>query len=603
MKLLIIYIFTLLINISWAQMPNIILVITDDQGFGDFGFSGNQHIKTPHIDKFRNNSILLDNFHVDPTCSPTRAALLTGRYSNRTGVWHTVQGRNLLRKREITLPDILSNNGYKTGIFGKWHLGHNYPYRAQDRGFKHVVIHSAGGVGQAPDYWGNDYFDDTYIKNGIYEKFNGFCTDIWFDEAIKFIKENKNKPFFAYISTNAPHGPFYCPNNYTRLYENNPSVPNVPFYGMITNIDDNMGKLLSFLEDENLKNNTILIYMTDNGTSAGIKWDNRKNKNIGYNFNMKGKKNSEYEGGHRVPFIISWPDANLAKVKTISKLTAHIDITPTLIDLCGLDNPDISFDGISLKELLTKPDTELPERTLIVESQRILTPLKWRKSAVMTDEWRLINGTELYNLKNDFEQKNDISKKYPVIVKKLRQAYEDYWDDVSKEHHITSHVIIGSDLCPLVKLSSHDWLTDQLTPWNQKHVKEGFGEVSAYWSIESEREGIYEISLRRWPAEADKPINDGTYGKSYNYTHARLQINGLDITKPIPQNAHEVSFSVKLPKGIMKLAPEFISKDVTATPYYAYVTHRPFENWQQRTEMNLPLYNPNYGSKPPQIID
>ena len=208
MKLLIIYIFTLLINISWAQMPNIILVITDDQGFGDFGFSGNQHIKTPHIDKFRNNSILLDNFHVDPTCSPTRAALLTGRYSNRTGVWHTVQGRNLLRKREITLPDILSNNGYKTGIFGKWHLGHNYPYRAQDRGFKHVVIHSAGGVGQAPDYWGNDYFDDTYIKNGIYEKFNGFCTDIWFDEAIKFIKENKNKPFFAYISTNAPHGPF-----------------------------------------------------------------------------------------------------------------------------------------------------------------------------------------------------------------------------------------------------------------------------------------------------------------------------------------------------------------------------------------------------------
>ncbi|MEC8753300.1 MAG: arylsulfatase, partial [Verrucomicrobiota bacterium] len=437
MKLLIIYIFTLLINISWAQMPNIILVITDDQGFGDFGFSGNQHIKTPHIDKFRNNSILLDNFHVDPTCSPTRAALLTGRYSNRTGVWHTVQGRNLLRKREITLPDILSNNGYKTGIFGKWHLGHNYPYRAQDRGFKHVVIHSAGGVGQAPDYWGNDYFDDTYIKNGIYEKFNGFCTDIWFDEAIKFIKENKNKPFFAYISTNAPHGPFYCPNNYTRLYENNPSVPNVPFYGMITNIDDNMGKLLSFLEDENLKNNTIIIYMTDNGTSAGIKWDNRKNKNIGYNFNMKGKKNSEYEGGHRVPFIISWPDANLAKVKTISKLTAHIDITPTLIDLCGLDNPDISFDGISLKELLTKPDTELPERTLIVESQRILTPLKWRKSAVMTDEWRLINGTELYNLKNDFEQKNDISKKYPIIVKKLRQAYEDYWDDVSKEHHIT----------------------------------------------------------------------------------------------------------------------------------------------------------------------
>ncbi len=584
-------------------MPNIILVITDDQGFGDFGFSGNQYIRTPHIDKFRDNSILLDNFHVDPTCSPTRAALLTGRYSNRTGVWHTVQGRNLLRKREITLPDILSNNGYETGIFGKWHLGHNYPYRAQDRGFKHFVIHSAGGVGQAPDYWGNDYFDDTYIKNGIYEKFDGFCTDIWFEEAIKFIKKNKNKPFFAYISTNAPHGPFYCPNNYTKLYENNLNIPNVPFYGMITNIDDNMGKLLAFLEDEKLRNNTILIYMTDNGTSAGIKWDNRKKENIGYNFNMKGKKNSEYEGGHRVPFIISWPDADLAKVKTISKLTAHVDITPTLIDLCGLENPNVSFDGISLKELLTKSNTELPDRTLIVESQRIVTPLKWRKCAVMKDEWRLINGTELYNLKNDFEQKNDISKKHSIIVKNLRQAYEDYWDDVSKEHHITSSVIIGSDRCPVVKLSSHDWLIDQLTPWSQQHIKEGFCEASAHWSIESEQEGIYEISLRRWPAEADKPINDGDYGKSYNYTHARLQINGLDITKPIPQNAHEISFSVKLPKGIMKLAPEFIGENITATPYYAYITHRPFENWQQRTGMNLPLYNPNYGSKPPQIID
>ena len=318
---------------------------------------------------------------------------------------------------------------------------------------------------------------------------------------------------------------------------------------------------------------------------------------------MKGKKNSEYEGGHRVPFIISWPDADLAKVKTISKLTAHVDITPTLIDLCGLENPNVSFDGISLKELLTKSNTELPDRTLIVESQRIVTPLKWRKCAVMKDEWRLINGTELYNLKNDFEQKNDISKKHPIIVKNLRQAYEDYWDDVSKEHHITSSVIIGSDRCPVVKLSSHDWLIDQLTPWSQQHIKEGFCEASAHWSIESEQEGIYEISLRRWPAEADKPINDGDYGKSYNYTHARLQINGLDITKPIPQNAHEISFSVKLPKGIMKLAPEFIGENITATPYYAYITHRPFENWQQRTGMNLPLYNPNYGSKPPQIID
>jgi len=604
MKFLSFFIFSVLISFSWAQKPNIILVITDDQGFGDFRFSGNQHIHTPNIDKLRNESILLDNFHVDPTCSPTRAALLTGRYSNRTGVWHTVQGRNLLREREITLADILSKNGYKTAIFGKWHLGHNYPYRAQDRGFGYHVIHSAGGVGQAPDYWGNDYFDDTYLVNGTYQKFKGFCTDIWFDEAIRFIKQNKNKPFFAYITTNAPHGPFYCPKNYTKLYENNPNVPNVPFYGMITNIDDNMGKLMSFLDDENLRNNTILIYMTDNGTSAGVKWNNSTKKNIGYNFNMKGKKNSEYEGGHRVPFIIDLPNTfSSSGVKTLSDLTAHIDITPTLIDLCGLTCPSIAFDGISLKNLLVKPNTKLPERTIVVESQRVVTPIKWRKSAVMTKEWRLVNGSELYNIKKDFSQKEDVSKKYPTIVKQLRKEYENYWEEVSKEHHITSHVIIGSDNCPIVKLSSHDWLIDQLTPWSQQHVKDGFCEASAHWSVKTEQAGIFEISLRRWPAEADKPINDGTYGKSYNYTHARLKINGLDLMKEIPTDAHEVTFSVKLPEGIMELAPEFISDDIIATPYYAYVTHKPFEGWQQRTGMNLPLYDPDYGSKPPQIID
>ena len=580
---------------SLARLPNIILVITDDQGYGDFGFSGNKLIQTPNIDELVKNSILLKNFHVDPTCAPTRAALLTGRYSNRVGVWHTVQGRNMLREREITLADVLEENGYETGLFGKWHLGDNYPYRPVDRGFNHCIMHHAGGVGQAPDYWGNDYFDDTYNANGIFERFDGFCTDIWFDEAIKFIKSNKDNPFFAYIAPNAPHSPFYCPEEYTRIYENNNKIPNIPFYGMITNIDDNMGNLIKFLDEENLSNNTILIYMTDNGTSAGIKND------IGYNANMRGKKNSEYEGGHRVPCIIRWPESNLIHGKEISKLTAHIDLFPTIIDLCNLDAPKIDFDGKSIIKLLQQNEEKWTDRTLVVESQRVVTPIKWRKSAVMKDSWRLINGKELYNLDNDFEQKRNVSKKYPAIVDELRDHYDIFWNDVSKDHILTSHISLGSDLNPIVKLSSHDWLIDQLSPWSQEHVKVGFCEEQSFWSVKCEKSGIYEISLRRWPVEADKPINNGSYGKSYEYTHARLKINDIDIKKSIPAGAKEITFSVNLPKGIMKLAPVFISDKLIATPYYAYVTHQPKKNWQTPEGMKIPIFDPNYGIKPPQI--
>ena len=211
-KIIILTLIAVISSVSAAtQRPNVILVMTDDQGYGDLGCNGNTVIKTPNIDELRGQGLQLDNFHVDPTCAPTRAAWMTGRYSNRVGVWHTVQGRNLLRSREVTMADIFSDNGYATGIFGKWHLGDTYPFRPEDRGFRHTVYHSAGGVGQTPDYWGNDYFDDTYRVNGKLKRFEGFCTDNWFDEGIKFIKAHKNKPFFAYIVPNAPHGPFYCP--------------------------------------------------------------------------------------------------------------------------------------------------------------------------------------------------------------------------------------------------------------------------------------------------------------------------------------------------------------------------------------------------------
>ncbi len=578
------------------QKPNVIIVITDDQGYGDLGFTGNKAIKTPHLDQLRTESTLLDNFHVDPTCAPTRSALMTGRYSGRVGVWHTVQGRNMLRKREVTMADVFSENGYATGLFGKWHLGDVYPYRPEDRGFQHIVYHAAGGVAQAPDYWENDYFDDTYIVNGEYQRFEGFCTDIWFDEGLKFIKESKeaNKPFLAYISTNAPHGPFYCPTEYSDPYENDPRVSIPEFYGMVENIDDNMGKLGAFLEAEGLAENTILVFMTDNGTGGGIKG------NRGYDGGMRGKKGSQYDGGHRVPFMIRWPDGRIEAGKTVEELTAHLDVLPTLIELCDLEAPEIAFDGTSVKDLLYTDAQTWEDRTLIVENQRVIDPIKWRKHSVMTNQWRLVDGKELYNISTDPKQTNDIAAQHPDVLAKLKSEYESFWADVSSEHDLTSYMAIGSEKSPIVALSSHDWLYKKLPAWNQGHVIKGDVAVETHWAIEVEQAGDYEISLRRWPVEADKGINDGTYGKAFNYKQARLRIGDIDTVQEIPKGATEVTFTAALEKGLTKFAPLFIGDDFQATPYYAYITHKPFENWQTPEGMRIPRYDPNYGERAPQ---
>lgn len=576
-----------------VKKPNVVVVITDDQGYGDLAFTGNPAIQTPHIDRLRTQGTLLNNFHVDPTCAPTRSALMTGRYSGRVGVWHTVQGRNMLRRRETTMADLFGQNGYATGLFGKWHLGDCYPFRPEDRGFQHAVHHAAGGVGQAPDYWGNDYFDDTYRVNGQLQRFPGFCTDVWFDEGMKFIRANKHRPFFAYIATNAPHSPYHCPAEYSRPYAGNPQVSIPEFYGMVANIDDNVAKLMQLLQAEGLEENTILVFMTDNGTAGGLK-DGR-----GFDGHMRGQKNSEYDGGHRVPFIIRWPGGRIEAGKSIDRLTAHIDILPTFIDLCGLDAPKIAFDGASLRPLLYSDGSGWPDRALVVETQRVIDPLKWRHCAVMTDRWRLVNGAELYDLATDPKQANDVAATHPEVVERLRGTYDRFWDDVSREHNLTSYMVIGSDRAPVVALSSHDWLIDQLPPWNQTHIEKGEVAIPAHWAVEVERDGDYEISLRRWPVEADKGINDGTYGKAFNYKKARMQIAGIDETKEIPEGAKEVTFKVSLKQGVAKLAPLFIGGGAEATPYYAYVTHRPKPGWQTPQGMGIPVYDPAFGKRPP----
>lgn len=557
---------------SVKKRPNVVLVMTDDQGYGDLGCLGNPIIRTRHLDELHKQSVHLTNFHVSPTCSPTRAALMTGRYCNRTGVWHTIMGRSLLRRDEITMADVFAAAGYRTAIFGKWHLGDNFPFRPQDRGFQEVLVHGGGGVGQTPDYWGNDYFDDTYWRNGQPQKFTGYCTDVWFDGVLRFIEANKDRPFFCYLPTNAPHGPFNVAEKYSAPYRGK-NVPSAAFYGMIENIDENMGRLMAKLKSLGVEHNTILIFMTDNGTAAGVATNRQGVVTKGTNAGMRGRKGSEYDGGHRVPCFIRWPAGGLEGGRDVSRLTAHIDILPTLIEMCGLDRPaEVRFDGDSLTPLLKGQTGTWPDRTFVVDSQRIENPVKWRRSAVMTDSWRLVNGEQLYDMNADPRQRNDVAGDHPSVVDRLLAAYEDWWADTSARFGEYCEIVIGSNEENPARLACHDWHAPEV-PWNQPHILAGM-EANGFWAVEIERDGTYEFALRRWPEEADTPITARVPGgKAIRVSQARLKIADVDVTKPVAKNATAVTFEVKLKAGKARLQTWFTNDGGDSRgAYYVYVT-------------------------------
>jgi len=520
--------------------PNVIIVITDDQGYGDVGAHGNPIIKTPNMDRLHGQSVRLTDFHVDPTCSPTRGSLMSGRFSTRTGIWHTIMGRSLMDDDELTIAETLKSAGYATGMFGKWHLGDNYPLRPQDQGFDHVVWHHGGGVTQGPDYWENDYFDDTYEVNGEYRKFEGYCTDVWFRESLEFIKNNRDKPFFAYIATNAPHGPFLVSDKYADPYRKQGLTDTMArFYGMITNIDDNLGTLMQRLDEWKLADNTILIFMTDNGTAAGM----RGNKEWGgFNAGMRGNKGSVYDGGHRVPFFIRWPAGGLTGGRDEDALTAHIDILPTLVDLVGIDKPDgPPLDGISLAKRLRNLSTDMPDRTLVLHQQRVHTPIKWRNSLVFDKRWRLVNKTKLYDIIADPGQKKNVAGQHPQVVQRLQARFDKFWDSLQPVYDEYVRIGLGSDAENPTTLMSHDWLVENQknSPWHQRHVASGHV-GNGPWAVNVEQAGRYRISLDRWPPYVDKPIGA---------THARVKIAGQELETDVAPDATDATFTVELKAG------------------------------------------------------
>ena len=490
---------------SHTRRPNIVLVITDDQGYGDLGCTGNPWLRTPALDDFYADAVRLRDFHVGPTCAPTRAGLLTGHYANSTGVWHTIGGRSLLREGEVTLADTLRAAGYRTAIFGKWHLGDNPPYRPGDRGFDECVTHGGGGIGQTPDAWGNDYFDDVYSVNGQPRRFAGYCTDVWFAEARAFLTRmaTTRQPFFCYLAPNAPHSPFNVPPPYAAPYRSLMSARRANFYGMIANLDENFARLRATLRELALEEDTILIFMTDNGTAAGARFDAAGFLREGYNAGLRGGKGSPYDGGHRVPFFLRYPRGALCGGRDINTLCAHIDVMPTLLELCNVPTPRaLSWHGRSLVPILRDAAAAWPERTLVTDSQRLTEPVKWRQSAVMSDRWRLIDGAKLYDIRADREQRRDLAAQHPTEVARLRAAYEEWWAIVSEQAARNVPIALGAET--VTTLSAHDWRNEASDcPWHQGHIRAGH-RSEGYWEVRVLRAGRYQFALRRWPEDAGR---------------------------------------------------------------------------------------------------
>lgn len=567
------------------EKPNIIFVITDDQGMGDLGCTGNPYIKTPNIDKFYTDALRFTNYHVGTTCAPTRSGIMSGRHCNRVNVFHTIMGRSILFEDEVILPQILAQNGYTNAMYGKWHLGDNYPYRPEDRGFHEVVRHAAGGIGQGPDYWMNDYFADTYWHNGVEQKYEEYCTDVFFSEALDFIEKNKDRPFFCYLSTNAPHSPYNVPKEYYDMYVGKEEYKDLNermlrFYGMITNIDDNFKKLEDKLDELGLTDNTILIFTTDNGTSAGRST---------YNAGLKGGKGSQFDGGHRVPFFIRWPNGQITGGKDIDNLVANYDLLPTFVDLLDLDfNPVKPLDGKSLAPLMTQENPEWPNRILYIDTQREQNLIKYKAYSVMDDNWRLIDGNQLYNINRDRAQENNVIEEYPEVAARLAEGYERWWQSFLDEGVDEKYAYIkaGTPYENPTKIMSHDLIIGAYKGvWHQNGAITG-EQAGGCWKVEFVTGGEYNIVLRRFPRESGHAINatfpaqekrielDKTAPAAVknDFTKAHLYVAGQTKKVDIKEGQEEVTFKLNIPAGKYDMEAQLIDEMNRIHPaYYVYI--------------------------------
>lgn len=400
------------------RRPNVVIILTDDQGWGDLSVHGNTNLATPNIDRLAAQGIELSNFYVCPICSPTRSEFLTGRYNPRGGVMSASRGEERLDLDETTIAEIFRDNGYQTAAFGKWHNGMQPPYHPNARGFGEFYGFCSG-------HWGN-YFDPMLEHNGRITRGKGFIIDDLTRHAMDYIEKNRNKPFFVYLPLNTPHSPMQVPDRWWKKFENNElGLRARPEDGeklqhsraalaMCENIDWNVGRVTRKLDELDLAGNTIVIYFSDNGPN-GYRW----------NADMKGRKGSVDEGGVRSPFFIRWP-GRMAAGKKLAQISGTIDLLPTLTDLAGIKNyKTLPLDGVSLKPLLTGSSAAWPDRLYLNHFKG--------KTSVRSQKFRLDRNEKLYDMVNDHGQRTDVSDRFPKVAERLRAAMRDFERNVVSE--------------------------------------------------------------------------------------------------------------------------------------------------------------------------
>ncbi|OEJ99018.1 n-acetylgalactosamine-4-sulfatase [Flavivirga aquatica] len=540
--------------------PNIIIMMSDDQGYGDIGSHGNPYLKTPHMESIGEQGIEMTHFFTYPNCSASRAALLTGRYPYRAGVTAVTQVDHFMNASETTIAEVLADNGYRTGIFGKWHLGDNIPMRPTDQGFQEALIHKGGGIGQAAGPAGNTYFDPVLEHNNVSKKYDGYCDDIFTDAALDFMSKKDGKPFFTYLATNLPHFPLQVPDKRAEpfrkmgLHEDNALT-----YGMIDNIDYNVGRVLDKLKDLGIADNTIVIFLSDNGPR------HRRTKNDSYPgrwvANLRGTKTSVYDAGIRVPFFVKWPD-KIKPQKQATDMGAIIDLFPTLLDAAKVKSPKgVHIDGQSLLPLWTKNKADnLKERDFFVQMHYGPTPFKYMHFTVRTPKYKLVSphdfphgivhqptdhvlkhvlkNLELYDVEKDPSERINIAKDHPEIVDEMLARYESWFDEVNEERDEKGiqRIHLGSDKQLKLTLSKFDWggprVISRFDYGGPRVIEDN---QLGYWRVETEK-GIYNVSYDLPEIKADGV--------------AHLKYKNKHVSVPIKKGQKKVVFNnFEIPSG------------------------------------------------------
>jgi len=520
------------------ERPNVLLIMTDDQGYSDVGFNGNPLIRTPIMDRMAFEAEVFDFFYASPVCSPTRASLLTGRYALRTGVIDTQEGSSILPPAEITIAEVLQGAGYRTGMFGKWHLGDNAPARPLDQGFDHALTHIGGMIGAPYSLLdAQSYFDPLLIENGREKQFEGYVVDRFTDAAVDFIRSSGEDPFFVYYAPNTPHHPLTVADRYARPYRDaGLSEDTSRYYGMITNLDDNFGRLLDVLEEVGAADNTVIIFLGDNGTSSLHKQDDL------WASGLRGAKTYVYENGIRVPMFIKLP-GELGKGSRQNRRSSVEDLMPTILDACGID-PLSEMDGHSLVPLLTGDSASVTERALYFQFHRGTQPEKYRNAAIIRGSHKLVQPVgrgiepfsrdtmrfELYDLSQDPLEQRDIAAENPQIVNSLKSDYSAWFDEVTAAGYTPVPTWIGEEEASKTFLTRQDWRGGGL-----------FDGDLGYYEIDVRSAGLYQITCR--------------WSELFNSAHAvTLQIGEQELKNQILYAESECRFDeVYLPAGRSKL--------------------------------------------------